>query len=447
MLTDFPQTDWGVAQAILANNGTKGIQYRNGMEWVTWNVGQQRWKEKEEHVYLGWLGEQFRQTNGTTARWIAGRLEGTNSANSVLVKLAQMSEFKDAIWDRDPYLVGHGGGVVDLRTLIPRKQRQEDYISISTPVIYTPNAECPLFKKFLQEIQPNEEIREYLHRLLGTGLIAKTPDQLFHFWQGEGGNGKTVLSKTVEGVLGGLCRTVHSSLFMRNADAGTVRFALGDISYRRLLLASEVPIEGKLAEYRVKQLTGEDSIIVEQKNKPQGQITVFATCIMLINEMPKIEDNSVAIRRRLRVVPFTEQFNDTPDSNLIEKLSKEKEGILNWLVQGANEFYKNGLGYPTVIREFTEEVIRKNFSHFHFFEETIEYCQDERVSYQDLVSAYRKWCKERGIPAKGDDNKVFGEAVMKYMGKNLKKIGDPIVSYRDYRFKDKELSIAPPGGY
>jgi putative DNA primase/helicase len=64
-----------------------------------------------------------------------------------------------------------------------------------------------------------------------------------------------------------------------------------------------------------------------------------------LNFDPEIAHDNEAMWRRLRVVPFLRSFTGKDrDNDLETKLTDELPGILNWLIEGARMYARNGLG-------------------------------------------------------------------------------------------------------
>ncbi len=89
---------------------------------------------------------QDRKTE-TTARKaaFAGAVEQFARADPAFAVTSEM-------WDRDPWLLGTPGGVVDLRRGVLRPAKPEDGITKSTTVTPADTAECPLWLRFLDEV-------------------------------------------------------------------------------------------------------------------------------------------------------------------------------------------------------------------------------------------------------------------------------------------------------
>lgn len=71
--------------------------------------------------------------------------------------------------------------------LIPHDREQ--LLTKVMPVIYDPQATCPRFDAFLQEIQPNIDMRRFLQRWFGLSMTGITVQKLA-FFHGGGANGK-----------------------------------------------------------------------------------------------------------------------------------------------------------------------------------------------------------------------------------------------------------------
>ena len=51
----------------------------------------------------------------------------------------------------------------------------------------------------------------------------------------------------------------------------------------------------------------------------------------------------LGIWRRIRMIPFTENFEGREDAQLTDKLKQELPGILNWAVEGCLQWQRQGL--------------------------------------------------------------------------------------------------------
>ena len=78
------------------------------------------------------------------------------------------------IWDRDPFLLGTPGGTVDLRTGVLRAADPADGITKLTAVTPADHADCPRWKRFLEETFGDDA---ELIRLLYQAMVRLQPDR------------------------------------------------------------------------------------------------------------------------------------------------------------------------------------------------------------------------------------------------------------------------------
>ena len=128
------------------------------------------------------------------------RSESRNGRDNMVKLAARIEEIAVTgdEWDNDPMLFGVQNGVIDLRTGELRAGRPDDNITAVSPVVYDPNAECPEWEKFMQDIfASNPELASYLQRVIGYALTGITSEQAFWILYGEGANGKSTFIETI----------------------------------------------------------------------------------------------------------------------------------------------------------------------------------------------------------------------------------------------------------
>jgi putative DNA primase/helicase len=116
-------------------------------------------------------------------------------------------------WDADPWLFGAANGVVDLRTGKLRPELPEDRITKHSPVPYEPDAKCPRFLQFIDEVCcGNAELARFLRRAIGHGLTGLTIEQCFFCCNGVGANGKSTLLDVLYFIFGNYANLPFSAL-------------------------------------------------------------------------------------------------------------------------------------------------------------------------------------------------------------------------------------------
>src|SRR5207249_3245258 len=98
--------------------------------------------------------------------------------------------------DCDPWLLNVATGTIDLRTGEMRPHERSDFITKLIDIDYYPDAPCERWKRFLEEIQPDERTRQFLQRAAGYSATGSARERVVLILYGVGRNGKGVFLQT-----------------------------------------------------------------------------------------------------------------------------------------------------------------------------------------------------------------------------------------------------------
>ncbi|WP_187645115.1 DNA primase family protein [Cupriavidus campinensis] len=198
---------------------------------------------------------------------------------------------------------------------------------------YVPTAECPRFLRFLEEVFRNDEDREqrirFLRQWMGYLLIPDASLQKMLFLLGRGANGKSVLCKVIESMLGSE-NVSHAMLNRLGRPAVRVELAgkLANIS-------PDLPAQALTADGYLKAIVAGDSVEAERKYSDSCTITPFCRLMVATNSMPDTPDRSDGFFRRVIILKFNRQFSEEEqEAGLLEALRAEMEGIIVWAMGG-----------------------------------------------------------------------------------------------------------------
>ncbi|SQB23970.1 phage/plasmid primase, P4 family, C-terminal domain protein [Clostridium perfringens] len=300
-------------------------------------------------------------------------------------------------FNRNPYLVNVRNGLLDIRDM-SFKEHTPSYLStVQLNVEYNPQVDCPQFKKFLNEVLDCKLI-PLVQEIVGYLLTTNTASQkAFVFW-GPARTGKSTLLWVVEYLLLGK-KNVSNIPWQEIGD----KFKTAELLGKLANVFSDLPSKSIDDTGIFKVVTGEDYLMAEKKNKNPFKFKPFARLVFSCNELPRnYVDRTEGFYRRLIIVPFNRQIEKSKiDKALKYKFQREKEGILNWALEGLKRLYENNFEFSE--NELTDgvkkEYKRENNNVISFVEECCELDGLFSCSRIELYESYKEFCVEAGLKA------------------------------------------------
>lgn len=293
--------------------------------------------------------------------------------------------------DQQHYVKACPNGVIDLRTGELRPGRPDEYILNAIVTEYDPELlrkddPCPETNRFLlSSMDGDQELVDFIWRLLGYGLITERRDHIFTIMWGEHGrNGKDTLIKLVTHVLGQtLSGDVPVEMFLQMQQTRNSSAPSPDVlALRGMCVAwiNEAEEGQRFALAKLKKLTG-GGYITARGLQDKLQTTWLQTHlpIMTTNELPKAKADDAAFWSRAILIKWPLSFVERPeqpyerpaDKDLTEKVGAEAKGVLARMVRGSMEYLRDGLKIPDKVREWTRE---------------------QRASWDDVGLFLSEWC-------------------------------------------------------
>lgn len=303
------------------------------------------------------------------------------------------------LFDRDTHLLGVKNGVVDLRTGHLRPARPEQYITYSTNVSYFPDAQAPRWEQFISEIFGGKaDLVGYIQRAIGYSLTGDISEQCLFMCYGSGANGKSVLLNMIKALGGEYTANAPFSTFEHGQQSG-VGQDIVQLRGRRMVSSSETDDGSRLNEARIKAITGGDEVTGRYLFS-RHELTFVPTFKIWFatNYKPTIRGNDEGIWRRIRLIPFLENFSqDKRDPHLESKLRAELPGILAWAVRGAMAWHTQGLGEPVDVVEATSEYREESDIMGLFLSESTVRHEAASVQSGALYKSYQAWTEANGL--------------------------------------------------
>jgi len=401
----FMRTELGNAERLVAVHGADLRWCDQRGKWLVWTG--QRWSEDLERdvvrraqgvvrsIYAEAAAEEDEEERKNLGKH-AAKSETSAAHKAMLEHAKALLPVRLDELDADPWVLNVENGTIDLRTGKLRDHQREDSIVKLAPVTYDPDADAPRWRRFLDEIMDgNAELMGYLQRLFGMCLSGDVTEHVFPIFYGEGCNGKNTLLDTMLALLGDYAQKAPASLLMtRRSEEHPTEIA--DLFGKRLVVASETEEGKRLRVQLMKELTGDRYLKARFIRQDYFQFERIFKMILMTNNKPIVREQTVAVWRRVKLVPFNVTIPDgKQDKRLGEKLHAESPGILAWAVRGCLDWqHRGGLEEPEVVRVATGDYKAEEDPLHAWLADRTERGQVAWCKSSELWDSYETWAKE-----------------------------------------------------
>lgn len=294
------------------------------------------------------------------------------------------------------YIANVKNGLLNIYTkeLMPHNP---NYVSlVQFPVVYDPLATAPVWEECVKswmEGPEQEEKTTLLKQFCGYLLSSSMLYDRALFIVGDGGNGKSTFVDTISMIIGAQ-GTSHIDL-----ESLYGVFGLHGLIGKRLNIIEEV--HGNYYQSnKLKKLISGEPVTIDIKYKPQFTFRPQAKFIFSVNMFPRVDDTSTATERRICALTFLNNYRKKPNFNLrssVGLLAQELSGILNWMIEGANDLAKEGNFVITNEQtRMLEEYRQENSSVEGFLSQCIILDDNSSISTTDLYNEYKQWSLSDG---------------------------------------------------
>jgi P4 family phage/plasmid primase-like protien len=308
-------------------------------------------------------------------------------------------------FDADLEIFNVQNGIVDLRTGKLLEHDPKYLCTKISPVRYDQAAECQTWRRFLFEIfNNNEELVGFIRRAVGYSLSGLTREQVFFLLYGTGKNGKSTFLNVLSRLLGDYATHAQMDTFVsRHRNNNGHSEDLARLRGARLVTAIESEESKRLSEGLVKQVTGCDPVTASYKHENSFTYIPIFKLWLAANHKPIIRGTDDGIWRRPLMIPFNVQFEKDPrkvgagkklaDPKLEAKLFAELPGILNWAIEGFQEWDDDGLNPPKIVTDATEQYRQDSDILGQFIEECLTRKDTRGQGGEKAGAIYTRYCQ------------------------------------------------------
>lgn len=300
-------------------------------------------------------------------------------------KLEYDPNFKNKL-DENINLLCFTDGIYDLKTFTFRDGTPEDYVSLCVGYPYKKyDANDVIVREihaFLNESQPDLDMKSYLMRILSTCVSGSVNDETAYIFQSLGSSGTTTVTELMRHTLGDYFKLTDSDIL-----TGRSPFNMKGIR----MVGTYEPVNYGF----MKLFTGGDTIcdinIHNDRIYYKQQFKLFTCC----NKLNKIDgDDSDNTFRRIKVIPFTQKLTSNP--KLSEKIPNWKQTFMSMLLDCYEKQYLvHGIQHPKVVLESSEKYRQLCDPYFHFISDNLEGTRNDNdvINIEDLFELMKRWYK------------------------------------------------------
>ena len=391
------------------------LAYAEGLGWLTYAPDRGIWERASESAGLnriagvvrGWYRGAMLTANEGLIKSVS-KLRTARALRSILTHIEAYVSVPASEFDADPTLVCTPTGVVDLRTGELRPHGPQYRMMQCTSAPYVPGATHEAWTKALQALDPSE--RAWLQRWIGCGLTGYQPDDngsATPILTGGGSNGKSVIMTGIARAFGGYAHMGAHALLTPDGGKDLLR-AAASLRGVRLCYVEELP-DGVLNGNAVKQMSATPTVKGEFKFRDEFEFTATHSLMVSANIMPRLDEGTDAVVRRLAVLPFRYRYVSKPtrrgdkvaDVGLLRALEtrEAQAAILAWAVDGARAYFAAGQHVlpATADMQGAKDAWLGNIDALAgFFTDMLVADEDAMIPWTHLYAAFADWQRENG---------------------------------------------------
>ncbi|MFE7036361.1 phage/plasmid primase, P4 family [Streptomyces sp. NPDC057621] len=281
---------------------------------------------------------------------------------------------------------------------------------VSVPFTYDPTAAAPTWERFLAQLWPDDpDAVHAVQEWFGYVLSGRTDQQKILLMVGPTRSGKGTIARVLKELVG-----KENLAGPTLAGLGT-NFGLSTLVGKPLAVISDARLDGNSNNSQVVErlltISGEDTIDVDRKYRAVWTGKLPTRLMILSNELPHFGDSSGVIAKRFVLLNMTVSWLGKEDPTLMDKLTAEMPGILNWALEGLARLQRTGrITEPKSSREAVTTMQDTASPTSAFVRERCATGPTCSVPVDALWTVWREWAEDNGVRA--GTKQVFGRNLL-----------------------------------
>lgn len=285
-------------------------------------------------------------------------------------------------------------GIYDLEMDRIEKFSPDVIIKNRVKVSYDPAAYDETTDRTLDKICCDDgDLRALIEEMVGYMLLRRNELGKSFILTGSGSNGKSTLIDMIKHFLG---ENNYSSLSLEELGH---RFKTAEIYGKLANLGDDISSQYIENNAVFKKLVTGETVNVERKGKDPFEFNNYAKLIFSANQLPRINDTTDGLMRRLIIIPFNAKFSSK--DNDFDPFIKDKlltDSAMKYFLRIAIEGLKRVIQrkrftMPEVVKQEMQQYEQMNNPILAFIEEDYPI---ENQATSDVYRKYEVWCYENG---------------------------------------------------
>ncbi len=292
--------------------------------------------------------------------------------------------------------VQFNGRIFDFKNKISYEATPEYFVTNPIPYDVNGDIETPNMDRIFEEWVGKDYVKT-LYEILAYSILPDYPIHRLFCFIGQGMNGKSCYQRLLQKFVGdkNICSTELDRLM-------SSRFEVTKLHKKLVCVMGETNFSEMSKTAIIKQLTGQDAIGFEYKNKTPFDDINYAKIMIATNSLPATTDKTIGFYRRWMIIDFPNSFSEK--KNILGDIPEEEYnnlatkclGILDGLLT-TRQFHNEG-----TIEERMKRYEEKSNPFDKFWSDNVDEDLEGDISKKQFAEKFRDWCKENRFRAMSD---------------------------------------------
>jgi P4 family phage/plasmid primase-like protien len=261
------------------------------------------------------------------------------------------------------------------------------------------------WNRLVQAWWPDDEIQEWAQRCFGYALTGSGAERSFLICHGDKESGKSSALEALGEAFGDFGVEINPQLIVerRGQHIDDRNLQARALPGARLAVIGETRPGDRYRDDIIKTLTsgGLDALSVRPMYSNGYMFHNRAFLVLMTNHLPEVAEVGDALWSRMRLLPFTNRFapgaaGTLNPLELKRQIHTDREAVFEWLLEGAQSYYKRGLVMPSSVAEMLSGEREREDWFSAFRRECLQDTAGAKLTRKNVYLAYEQWAERAG---------------------------------------------------